>query len=77
MALVMSVLTVLQVQHYGNTRPTIADPAQGRTHAVRIHQRTVYLTTGEFSSAIGSHAIAVAAIGVFLVLLLKSRGPQS
>ncbi len=73
LALVMSVTTVLQVHHFGATRPTVRDEMAGRTHAVKIHERTVYLTTGEFVTAVGSHVIAIAAIGVFLGLLLKSR----
>jgi hypothetical protein len=77
LALVTSVLTVLQVHHYGETRPTVRDDMAGRTHAVKIHERTVYLTAGEFSAAVGSHVIAIAAIGVFLGLLLKSRRPKA
>ncbi len=73
LALVMSVLTVLQVHHYGDSRPTAPDPSQGRTHAVKIHQRVVYLTGGEFASSVASHVIAIGAIGVFLGVLLKSR----
>ena len=73
LALVMSLATVIQVHHYGATRPTSADPVHGRTHAVKIHQRVVYLTAGEYGAAVTSHVMAIAAIGVFLGLLLKSR----
>ena len=73
LALVMSVSTVLQVHHYGETRPMAPDPADGRTHAVKIHQKVVYLTAGEYGAAITSHVMAIAAIGIFLGLLLKSR----
>ena len=73
LALIMSVSTVLQVHHYGATRPTVSDRADGRTHAVKIHQKVVYLTAGEYGAAITSHVMAIAAIGVFLGLLLKSR----
>jgi hypothetical protein len=76
LALIMSLLTVLQVHRYGATRPTVADPAQGRTHAVKIHERVVYLTTGEFGAAVTSHVMAIGAIGVFLGLLLKSRAAK-
>jgi hypothetical protein len=76
LALVMSVATVLQVHHYGETRPTIADSASGRTHAVKIHQRLVYLTAGEFGAAVASHVMAIGAIGVFLGLLLKSSAKR-
>lgn len=76
-ALATSVLTVLQVHHYGATRPTVRDDIAGRTHAVKIHERTVYLTAGEFGAAVGSHVIAITAIGVFLGLLLKSRRPKA
>jgi len=72
LALVMSLFTVLQVHHYGETRPTIADPGRGRTHAVKIHQRVVYLTGGELSAAMVSHVMAIGSIGVFLGVLLKS-----
>jgi len=76
-ALMMSVLTVLQVHHYGETRPTVRDDMAGRTHAVKIHERTVYLTAGEFGAAVGSHVMAIGAIGVCLGLLLKSRRPKA
>lgn len=73
MALVMSVMTVVQVHHYGATRPTARDDSAGRTHAVKIHERVVYLTAGEFGAAMASHVLAITAIGVFLGVLLKSR----
>ncbi len=73
LALVMSVLSVFQVHHYGATRPEAPDPSQGRTHAVKIHQRVVYLTGGEFASSVASHVVAIGAMGVFLGVLLKSR----
>ena len=73
LALFMSVTTVFQVHHYGEAKPTAADPASGRTHAVKIHERVVYLTAGEFGAAVTSHVMAIGAIGVFLGLLLKSR----
>lgn len=77
MALLMSIATVYQVHHYGETRPTIVDAASGRTHAVKIHQKLVYLTTGEFGAAITSHVMAVAAIGIFLGLLLRSPAKKT
>ncbi len=77
LALIMSVLTVFQVHHYGDTRPTIPDLTRGRTHAVKIHQRVVYLTGGEYASAVASHVVAIGAIGVFLGVLLKSRRVKS
>jgi hypothetical protein len=76
MALIMSVLTVYQVHRYGETRPTVADPASGRTHAVKIHEKIVYLTSGEYGAAVTSHVMAIGAIGVFLGLLLKSRAKK-
>jgi hypothetical protein len=45
----------------------------GRIHAVKIHERTVYLTGAEYVIAFVSHAITVIAIGVFLGVLMKSR----
>jgi len=77
LALFMSMATVYQVHLYGSTRPTVADSASGRTHPVRIHERVVYLTTGEFGAAVTSHLMAVGAIGIFLGLLLKSRARKS
>ena len=77
LALVMSVTSVFQVHHFGGTRPTVRDDMAGRTHAVKIHERTVYLTAGEFATAVGSHVIAIAAIGIFLGLLLKSRNAKA
>ena len=75
-ALVMSIATVWQVHRYGETRPTVADSANGRTHAVKIHERVVYLTAGEYGAAVTSHVMAIGAIGVFLGLLLKSRAKK-
>ncbi len=75
-ALVMSIATVMQVHHYGESRPTVTDPANGRTHAVKIHDRVVYLTGGEYGAAVTSHVMAIGAIGVFLGLLLKSRAKK-
>ena len=77
MALIMSVLTVYQVHRYGETRPTAADPASGHTHAVKIHEKIVYLTGGEYGAAVTSHVMAIGAIGVFLGLLLKSRAKKA
>ena len=76
MALIMSIATVYQVHHYGETRPKVADVTTGRTHAVKIHQKVVYLTTGEFGAAVTSHVMAIVAIGVFLGLLLKARAKK-
>ena len=76
LALLMSVATVYQVHHYGESKPTVADPASGRTHAVKIHERVVYLTAGEYGAAVTSHVMAIGAIGVFLGLLLKSRAKK-
>jgi hypothetical protein len=71
LALVIS--TVYLVHYYGETRPTIAQPDAGRTHAATIHGRTVYLTSGEYALAFASHAVAIVAIGVFVGILLRSR----
>ena len=73
LALAMSLMTVALVHHYGSTRPTVMEPQQGRTHAVKIHSRVVYITGGEYALALGSHAIALVAIGAFLGVLLLSR----
>jgi hypothetical protein len=72
-ALVLSVSTVYLVHYYGETRPTVAQPDAGRTHAARIHDRTVYLTSEEYALAFASHAVAIVAIGVFVGILLRSR----
>jgi hypothetical protein len=77
LALFMSIATVYQVHRYGETRPRVADAASGRTHAVKIHQQVVYLTSGEFGATVTSHLMAVGAIGIFLGLLLKSRANKS
>ena len=75
-ALVMSIATVYQVHRYGETRSTSPDPAQGRTHAVKIHERIVYLTGGEYGAAVTSHVMTIGAIGIFLGLLFKSRAKK-
>lgn len=71
LALVLSIATVSLIHQYGATRPTVMDSK--RTHAVKIHDRVVYLTTGEYTTAIAAHALTVVAIGSFLGVLLKSR----
>lgn len=79
-ALATSIMTVALVHHYGETRPTVMQPEQGRTHAVKIHSRVVYITGGEYAMALGSHAVALVAIGAFLGVLLlagRSRTPPS
>jgi hypothetical protein len=72
--LVVAILlsTVFLVHYYGETRPTMAGPE--RTHAVKIHDRTVYLTSGEYDLAFATHAVAILALGVFVGLAFK---PQS
>jgi hypothetical protein len=67
---------VYLVHYYGETRPTIAQEQAGRIHAATIHGRTVYLTNGEYALAFSSHAIAIVAIGVFVGILLRSRGKK-
>ena len=71
-ALVLAFSTVYLVHYYGETRPTVAQPDAGRTHAVKIHERTVYLTTGEYALAFTTHVVAIVAIGVFIGFLLRS-----
>lgn len=75
-ALATSIMTVALVHHYGNSRPTVIQVDQGRTHPVKIHSRTVYLTGGEMAAVLGTHAIAILSIGVFLGVLLKSTRSQ-
>jgi hypothetical protein len=71
-AIVLAFSTVYLVHYYGETRPTIAQPDAGRTHAAKIHERTVFLTTGEYALAFGTHVIAIVAIGVFIGIALRS-----
>lgn len=71
-AFLLAFSTVYLVHYYGETRPTIAQPDIGRTRAVRIHERQVYLTNGEVAMAFASHALAILAIGVFAGVLLRS-----
>jgi hypothetical protein len=74
MALVLAFSTVYLVHYYGESRPTVAQPDAGRTHAAKIHQRTVYLTTGEYALVFTTHAIAIVAMGVFIGIALRSIG---
>jgi hypothetical protein len=62
--------TVYLVHYYGETRPTTAEP--GRPHAVKVHSRTVYLTSAEYDFAFATHAIAIVSLGVFVGLALKA-----
>ena len=75
LALVLSISSVSLVHQYGATRPTVGDSS--RTHAVKIHDRVVYLTTGEYAAAFTSHALTIVAIAAFLGVLLKSRSRKS
>lgn len=76
LALFMSVFTVSLVHYYGGNRPTIRDEATGRTHSVKIHSKTIYLTGGEMALVLTTHALAILDIGAFLGVLLKSRRPR-
>ena len=64
--------TVYLVHYFGETRPGVAQVQTGRTHPVKIHERTVYLTTGEYALAFTTHLIAIVAIGVFIGIALRS-----
>jgi hypothetical protein len=70
---VLAFATVYLVHYYGETRPTTLQAEIGRTHAAKIHDRTVYLTSGEYALAFGTHAITIVVIGVFVGMLLKGR----
>jgi len=70
---VLAFSSVYLVHYYGETRPTVAQLDAGRTHAATIHSRTVYLTSGEYALAFGTHALTILAMGVLLGLLLRSR----
>ena len=73
LTLVLGFLSVYLVHYYGETRPNIAQPTVGRVHPVAIHSRTVFLTGGEYAFAIGTHAVAIIAIGVFIGMLFRTR----
>jgi hypothetical protein len=74
--LVVAFSSVYLVHYYGETRPLVAQAELGRTHPVRIHDRIVYLTTGEYALALGTHAVTIVTIGVFIGMLLKARRRQ-
>ena len=73
LALVLGFSSVYLVHYYGETRPTVSQPNSGRVHPVAIHSRTVFLTDGEYALAVGTHAIAIIAIGVFIGMLFRTR----
>ena len=75
LALALSIFSVSLVHQYGATRPSVGNSS--RTHAVKIHSRVVYLTSGEYATAFGSHVLTVLAIGSFLGVLLKSRARKT
>lgn len=77
LTLALGFSSVYLVHYYGETRPTVSQPNSGRVHPVAIHSRTVFLTDGEYALAIGTHAIAIIAIGVFIGMLLKTRRRQA
>ena len=70
LALALSIFSVSLVHQFG-----VGDSS--RAHAVKIHSRVVYLTTGEYATAFGSHALTILAIGSFLGVLLKSRARKT
>ena len=75
-AIVLAIIvfsTVYLIHYYGETRPTAAQEQTGRIHAVRIHERTVYLTGREYALAFTTHAVTILALGVFLGIVIKSR----
>ena len=69
------VSTVYLVHYYGESRPTVEQ--QGRTHAAKIHSRTVYLTNNEYKLALATHAITVLLIGAFIGTALRARFTKS
>lgn len=62
--------TVYLVHYYGESRPTVEQP--GRTHAAKIHSRTVYLTKDEYALVLVTHGITVVLIGMFMGTTLKA-----
>ena len=77
LALALSITSVSLVHEYGATRPTQRDESAGRTHAAKIHDRTVFLTDGEMAAAFGTHVMAILSIAIFLGVLMKSRFAKS
>ena len=75
LTLLAMVSTVYLVHYYGESRPTVEHP--GRTHAAKIHSRTVYLTNNEYTLALATHAITVLLIGTFIGTALKARFTRS
>src|SRR5262249_50801059 len=75
LALALSISTVALVHQYGATRPSVMDAR--RTHAVKIHDRGVDFTTGEYATAFASHVLTIVAIVSFLGVLLKSKARKS
>jgi len=73
LALAMSIISVWLVHQYGATRPTLRDDSHGRTHAAKVHDRTVYLTQGELAAAFLTHAITILSMATFVGILMKSR----
>src|SRR5215469_9358843 len=72
LSLVLAFSTVYLVHYYGATRPTVAQVQTGRIHPTKIHERTVYLTAGEYALACTTHVLAIVAIGVFIGIALRS-----
>jgi hypothetical protein len=77
LALAMSIVSVSLVHEYGATRPMVRNDSVGRTHAAKIHDRTVFLTDGEMAAAFGTHAVAILSMATFLGVLMKSRFTKS
>ena len=71
-ALVLAFSTVYLVHYYGGNGPAIAQVQTGHVHPAKIHERTVYLTTGEYSLVLTMHVIAIVAMGVFVGVSLRS-----
>jgi len=71
----LMISTVYLVHYYGESRPT--EEQAGRTHAARIHSRTVYLTNDEYALAFAMHPITVMVIGLFIGTALKATFAKS
>jgi hypothetical protein len=75
LTLALMISTVYLVHYYGESRPT--EEQAGRTHAAKIHSRTVYLTDNEYTLAFAMHGITVVAIGLFIGTTLKATFAKS
>ena len=75
-ALAISVMFALS-SHFAYTRPTVADPSNGRTYAHNYHGRVVYLNKTEAFELYTAEGVFVLSLLGFAAVVAKAVGPHN